>query len=829
MDLPRKRRRQDSDGGASSRAFPRPLSPPLPQTSLPDGAHTVDGHNAEGTVCYGMVAGFHGTYTRLPVSSGVRKESDVFAVTIESSHKFTPANISDASSCGKFSSDYIDIVQALLDEPSLRLQASCTVGSPQPQKATAKPARLGPLSQPCELSIIVYGPRGLLDNVGEFFQYLEIYLQDPKDCEWDMIPGESDLLDVLDASQDLPEADQPQVILPFLKKHQRQALTFLQQREAGWDFDPRSDDFWDFRQTSQEAFITLTCYADAPPQFCGGIVADPMGLGKTLTMIALIAADKQSVPSSSPPSLILVPPPLLDTWEEQLGQHVRQGGLTWRRHYGKDKLTEADNIATYDIIISTYNTVSADWNNEQKATKSVLFSTPWKRIVLDEAHVIRNAQSQMSRAVCALNATARWAVTGTPIQNKIGDLAALLMFIRAYPYDNVKHFESDIGQMWKTGNIEEAVNRLRKLSRGLILRRPKTVIELPPRTDLKFPIDFSPSERALYEKLKQQTIAGIEEAFRDGDSGGLASNSYITVMQRINALRMICDLGLNYDSRHDVAAAEEARNSDLKHWSAVAQETFNLHREVHSVECSICEYVCHTAATPFIYGTIEPSPPSYFAKCLSYICSDCAQRRLGQSEAVVCEHTPSHSIAPVSLSWATSEDNGAPTGSGTASVSSTQLSSKVTALISHLKWLPVDTKSVVFSSWRMSLNLVEVGLKQAQIKYIRFDGKVRQQDRQTVIEKFRKDPTLRVFLLTLSCGAVGLTLTEASQAYLMEPHWNPTIEEQALARVYRLGQQKPIPDKSNITRGSWISNDQSGNSRKCSWPREEELKIRTKA
>ena len=188
------------------------------------------------------------------MTSGVRKESDVFAVTIESSHKFAPTNISDASGCGKFSSDYIDIVQALLDEPSLRLQASCTVGSPQLQKATAKPVRLGPCSHPCELSIIVYGPKELLDNVGEFFQDLEIYLQDPEDCEWDvkycnphrlsslnindcpmtsslcgsgagldqtlfqMIPGELDVLGVLDVSQELPEADQPPLILPFLKK-----------------------------------------------------------------------------------------------------------------------------------------------------------------------------------------------------------------------------------------------------------------------------------------------------------------------------------------------------------------------------------------------------------------------------------------------------------------------------------------------------------------------------------------------------------------------------------------------------------------------------------
>ena len=93
----------------------------------------------------------------------------------------------------------------------------------------------------------------------------------------------------------------------------------------------------------------------------------------------------------------------------------------------------------------------------------------------------------MSQAVCSLDAAARWAVIDTPIQNKIGDLAALLKFIRAYPYHETKRFESDIGQLWKSGDMEEAVKRFPRLSRGLILRRPTTVIELPLRADLKFP------------------------------------------------------------------------------------------------------------------------------------------------------------------------------------------------------------------------------------------------------------------------------------------------------------------------------------------------------
>ena len=296
----------------------------------------------------------------------------------------------------------------------------------------------------------------------------------------------------------------------------------------------------------------------------------------------------------------------------------------------------------------------------------------------------------MSRAVCALEATARWAVTGTPIQNRIGDLAALLKFIRAYPYHDGRKFESDIGQMWKTGNIEEAVARLRRLSKGLILRRPKTVIELPPRTDLKFAVEFQPAEREFYDKIKHQTIARIEEAFHDGDLGGLGSNSYITVMQRINALRMICDLGLGYDYRHDLRGAEEVHDPHPQDWSMIAQETFNLHREVASVACLRCTSPCDITAAPLLPESV---PQSYFAECLSYICAECAQRSHRQSQVISCGHTPSHGIAPVSTSWAAMEDSGVSNVNSTSGLGgSARLSSKVATLVSHLNWLPADTK-----------------------------------------------------------------------------------------------------------------------------------------
>jgi SNF2 family DNA or RNA helicase len=85
----------------------------------------------------------------------------------------------------------------------------------------------------------------------------------------------------------------------------------------------------------------------------------------------------------------------------------------------------------------------------------------------------------MARAVCAVPASSRWAVTGTPVQNRLADLAALLKFIQASPYNDVKQFETDISSLWESGEDEEAVNRLQYLWACLLLRRTKETINVP--------------------------------------------------------------------------------------------------------------------------------------------------------------------------------------------------------------------------------------------------------------------------------------------------------------------------------------------------------------
>ncbi|KLU92099.1 hypothetical protein MAPG_11046 [Magnaporthiopsis poae ATCC 64411] len=780
------------------------------------------------TVCYGMISfpgSCKGPSASLQPMAG-------FPVTIESDCTFKSRS-SEMAYHGKLAVEYIEIVQALLEVPPLELQMSCAINPSQTlQSKGSHRAQFGEIVQKCTLSLIIYGPAEMSDDVGAFFQEADVYLQDPKGCDHnvkycnphrlsslDCCPMVFDLSKeganaeailfaeptmpelIPDAHENLTESHSPDDILKTsLKMHQKQALTFLLRRESGWDFRQDSADFWDLSQTGNTTCfvnrISQTWHTDEPPEFCGGIVADPMGLGKTLTMIALAATDHSEMfrdTSDTPkleilPTLIIVPPPLLDTWQEQLEEHVKPGAMSWGLHYGDQKLTSAEEAAKHHIILSTYHTVALDWGSQNSTHRSFLFSASWSRIVLDEAHMIRNAKSRLSKAVCALKATSRWAVTGTPVQNSIRDMESLLKFIRAHPYDDSGRFDSDIGRLWKSGNVEDAAKKLRTLTNGLVLRRPKTVIKLPNRTDLKLPVEFSPEERKLYDELKAQTLARIEEAY-DGGDGRPASMSYITVLQRINALRVVCDLGLNYSSRHNIT--EGASTGD---WKSVAQLAFDHRREMYPVACAFCGASCNLATAAFDDGDGGPAATNgpYYARCFSFVCGDCARHAAARSQPVTCKHSPEHDIAPVSLGWSTLEDGFGPSRSLDGAMADFHLSSKVNALIEQLLRLPAEKKSVVFSSWTMTLDLLQAGLERAGIRYERFDGKVAQRHRDGVIKKFRKDTGVKVLLLTLSCGAAGLTLTEASMAFLMEPHWNPTVEEQALARIHRLGQKSEV-------------------------------------
>ena len=292
----------------------------------------------------------------------------------------------------------------------------------------------------------------------------------------------------------------------------------------------------------------------------------------------------------------------------------------------------------------------------------------------------------MAHAICELDSVSRWAVTGTPIQNRLSDFATLLKFIRIHPYTDPKRFDADISRLWKSGQDEEAVKRLKRLSAFLLLRRAKGTINLPPRRDMQCPVDFTREERAVYDKIRQQAITRIDEALHK-DSEASRTGVYVNVLQQIESLRLFCNLGLYYHTRHDKFLQSYPETDS---WVSVAQRTFNFQREMGPIICLQCSSALEVTETVFDDSTATQQSP-LFSRCLKFVCSDCTHKLGRAGSTATCGHRPSCPIAPVSTSSSVLEEISDLTSPQTKTLS-IGLPSKVEAFISDLKTLPPDVK-----------------------------------------------------------------------------------------------------------------------------------------
>ena len=175
---------------------------------------------------------------------------------------------------------------------------------------------------------------------------------------------------------------------------------------------------------------------------------------------------------------------------------------------------------------------------------------------MGSAHVIQNAQSQQARACCALQAESRWAITGTPIQNKLTDFASILKFLRVHPYSDHQVFDEEIARPWHQVNPDGFL-RLKTLVRAITISRSKAVIDLPSRVDEIHHLEFSTEERDAYNSANKDTIALFEDAISSGRQGGKTFNA----LTRLNYLRLFCNLGLSiYFQQATVASSAPRAN-----------------------------------------------------------------------------------------------------------------------------------------------------------------------------------------------------------------------------------------------------------------------------
>ena len=694
---------------------------------------------------------------------------------------------------------------------------------------------------------------------------------------------------------DTPIAHSADTFVMGLRKYQKQALHWMMGKEKGENSDskevsmhPLWEEYqWPLKDMNDQEVLTvagqnsfyvnpysgeLSLDFPAQEQNClGGILADEMGLGKTIEMLSLMHSHRSevsmqasestsssvanlprlpknssSVVSAPCTTLVVAPMSLLAQWESEAAKASKPGTLKTMVYYGTDKVANLQNlcceanaasapnliITSYGIILSEFNQIAS--RGGDRGSHGGLFSLDFFRVILDEAHFIKNRQSKTAKACYEISAQHRWVLTGTPIVNRLEDLFSLVHFLRVEPWSNFSFWKTFITVPFESKDFIRALDVVQTVLEPLVMRRTKdmrtpdgeALVPLPPRTIDIEEIDMSKQEREVYDYI----FTRAKRTFNATMEAGTLLKSYTTIFAQILRLRQSCchptlprNKAIAADEEEAAAASDVANGladdmdlgelierftSDSNEGEQDIANKFGAHvlQQIQSEtnnECPIC------SEEPIIEPSVTGCWHSACKNCLlDYIehqkekhtlplCFNC---RLPINQRDVFE-VVRHDIEE-------NDDLYSATTAGELSKKSritlrrigSQSSAKIAALLSHLKTLRSTnpgTKSVIFSQFTSFLDLITIALSAANIPHLRFDGSMSQKARAAVLNEFqlansKKGGHGTVLLLSLRAGGVGLNLTAAKRVFMMDPWWSFAVEAQAIDRVHRMGQDEEV-------------------------------------
>ena len=279
------------------------------------------------------------------------------------------------------------------------------------------------------------------------------------------------------------------------------------------------------------------------------------------------------------------------------------------------------------------------------------------------------------------------------MQNRLTDLATLFHFLRVCPYDDPKTFDADITQVWKSRQDTHAVERLKRLLQCILLRRSKNSIELSSRVDKLCAVDFSHEERSLYEESRTRAVRVLDNALGT-QSGSPFRVSYMNALQRINDLRLICNLGVYKRSTSTHQISLDVNRTKCEWNTAAAQRMFDSLVTVEKVSCFLCSLDLDATEDDVLAG--EPGDHSHlhFSRCLRIICSSCIQQfsELSNANISLCGHVPQCPVIPVSRGSSNNSSNVSSPRPSEFAQDQKELPTKVRALITDLQNLQKGVK-----------------------------------------------------------------------------------------------------------------------------------------
>ena len=795
-----------------------------------------------------------------------------------------------------------------LIDSGISLRTECRLPS-QPKKEGEEPGH--PTSRTFNLDITMYGPMKYAKNVGAWLSKHNLKLlgptlvqkgirvHNPHVKEFQPPPPKtyptasygsyassntrtveeikSEIMGVFDSltrSEDLPLAEPDPCITTPLLKHQKQGLYFMQARETLRHTLPSENhhltSLWKVKRTAAMEkqyynVITQNTQKETPPETRGGILADMMGLGKTLSILSLVAgsldasrewASRAALQPTAPETkasrhdinasqsslsltpllfnvkttLLICPLSTVTNWEEQIKCHIAPGGLNYHIYHGSNRIKDPVELAKFDMVITTYGSVSNELSsrNKGKDGQYPLEQLGWFRIVLDEAHMIREQTTLQFKSIIRLQAQRRWAVTGTPVQNRLEDLASLLAFVRLHPFEHRSKFTRYIVEPFKVAD-PEVVPRLRILVDTVTLRRLKDKIDLPPREDLVVRLKFTPEEQEVYDLFAKNAKDRVKALAGSNNGQALGGSTYIHILKSILRLRLLCAHGKDLLNEEDLASLQgmsaemaididddedEGRGPAMSHRKA--HEMFSLMQNTNNDACIDCGRKISTGDGSNAESENNEDTLGYMTPCFHVICCSCIGYYKERARSAIrpgeqagpCPSCQSHvrfEFVELKRSDVEVEHEGAPKASNKPSKKKFDNyagpHSKTRALVEDLlraqaqsehEQLVPPIKSVVFSGWTSHLDLIEMALRAAKIGFTRLDGGMTRTARTAAMDRFREDDSVEVILVSIMAGGLGLNLTSGSNVYVMEPQYNPAAEAQAIDRVHRLGQKRPV-------------------------------------
>ncbi|KAF8308831.1 hypothetical protein DL93DRAFT_2063577 [Clavulina sp. PMI_390] len=534
----------------------------------------------------------------------------------------------------------------------------------------------------------------------------------------------------------------------------------------------------------------------------GGILADEMGMGKTVQMLGLLSSDRRK------PNLIVAPTVAIMQWRNEIETHTT--GFSVCVWHGGSREKKISDIAKHDIVLTTYAVLESAFRKQEKGfkrgdlqvkEKSPIHQIKWARIILDEAHNIKERSTNTAKGAFELKGTFKWCLSGTPLQNRVGELYSLIRFLDGDPFayyfckrcdckslhwkfsnkkscDDCDHSPMVHTCFWNneiltpiqkhafSGPGKTAFKKLKILLDRMMLRRTKIEraddLGLPPRTIIVRRDYFSPEEKELYLSL----FSDVQRKFSTYVHEGTLLSNYSNIFSLLTRMRqMACHPDLVLKSKNNPGLAGDI------------------------VETTVCR-ICHEIAE----DAIKSSCHHLFDRaCISQYIDACGQ---DEPACPVCHVTLTIDLEAPAIEQDEEVASKARQGIlGRLDHDNWRSSTKIEALIEELEALrhqDSTTKSIVFSQFVNFLDLIAWRLQKAGFKICRLEGTMSPQARDATIKHFMNNVDVTVFLVSLKAGGVALNLTEASRVYLMDSWWNPAVEFQAMDRIHRLGQHRPV-------------------------------------